>query len=146
MAPPPLDVYHERQQLSRCAVHAVNHLLGGPVYSASDFDALCEQMTASRWVNPHRSLIPYVGNYDLNVITAALAQASPPHTLRWHDARHPLSSLPLDLPPPPARAAHSSGSSCTPATRARAACGGSSGRPHTGWPSGSCGSGARGGG
>lgn len=35
MAPPPLDVYHERQQLSRCAVHAVNHLLGGAVYSAS---------------------------------------------------------------------------------------------------------------
>jgi len=58
-------------------------------------------MTASRWVNPHRSLIPYVGNYDLNVITAALAQASPPPTPPWPDPRPPLSSPPPALPPPP---------------------------------------------
>jgi len=71
------------------------------VAGTQDFDAFCEQMTPSRWVNPHRSPIPYIGNYDLNVITSALAQASPPHTLRWHDARHSVSSLPLNLPPPP---------------------------------------------
>lgn len=33
-AAPTPPIYHERQQLSRCAVHAVNNLLGGPVYSA----------------------------------------------------------------------------------------------------------------
>lgn len=35
MDSPPPGIYHERQQLSRCAVHAVNNLLGRAVYSAS---------------------------------------------------------------------------------------------------------------
>ncbi|KAK1868897.1 hypothetical protein I4F81_011379 [Pyropia yezoensis] len=57
VAPTP-PIYHERQQLSRCSVHAVNNLLGGPVYSARDFDAICEELNPSRMANPHRDTEP----------------------------------------------------------------------------------------
>ena len=62
------------------------------VYDKLSFDAICEQLTPDSWINPHRSLLG-LGNYDINVLIAALQQHS--YSTHWHDRRRPLASLQL---------------------------------------------------
>eukprot|EP00177_Eucheuma_denticulatum_P005193 GFKZ01009459.1.p1 GENE.GFKZ01009459.1~~GFKZ01009459.1.p1 ORF type:complete len:200 (-),score=19.68 GFKZ01009459.1:106-669(-) len=68
-------VYHERQQLLRCGLHATNALLRGPIYTASTMDEIADQMAVERswfrWSHPHRAIFG-LGNYDVNVIMCAL--------------------------------------------------------------------------
>lgn len=96
-------LYHERQRLSLCGVHAVNNLLQRPQFSQRDFEVVCESLvsTASSssaghqdssmmWSssrNPHRTWL--IGNYDANVVTVIIQQ-EPGITVRWHDARQDL--------------------------------------------------------
>lgn len=82
--------YFETQQWSRCALHTLNNLLQRRAFMPGDLDAICESLTPRRWFNPHRSLLPGMGNYDVNVLMAALGQQR--LTLRWYDRRRPLAS------------------------------------------------------
>jgi josephin len=89
-------MYHEKQSLSRCAVHAMNNLLQEPRFTAGDFDFICNSLSPSTGVfsvNPHKSMWG-TGNYDINVITAAAASAG--YEVTWHDRRKSCSTLPLD--------------------------------------------------
>lgn len=81
------NLYHERQSLALCAVHAVNNLLQRKHYSKEDFDQLCLQMDSSRLWNAHRSPLG-IGNYDVNVAIQALQMAN--CTTDWQDARKEL--------------------------------------------------------
>lgn len=68
------EVYHERQFLSRCGIHAVNALLKRRAYTARQFDALADSLlTSGYWLcfHPHRSWFR-IGNYDVNVLMCAL--------------------------------------------------------------------------
>jgi hypothetical protein len=53
--------------------NSVNNLFQRRVFTAADFDALCEQLSPSAstlarvFSNPHRSLLG-TGNYDVNVV------------------------------------------------------------------------------
>ena len=62
------------------------------MYDKFSFDAICDQLTPDTFINPHRSLLG-VGNYDINVLIAALQQHQ--YNTHWHDRRRPLTSLHL---------------------------------------------------
>eukprot|EP01116_Phalansterium_solitarium_P012293 TRINITY_DN28462_c0_g1_i1.p1 TRINITY_DN28462_c0_g1~~TRINITY_DN28462_c0_g1_i1.p1 ORF type:complete len:183 (+),score=61.96 TRINITY_DN28462_c0_g1_i1:130-678(+) len=80
-----VTIYHEKQHLLMCGVHAVNNLLQyehGPHFSPSDFDQLCRTLQEDQLVetgpdsggwlfNSYRT--PLVGRYDVSVLIKALA-------------------------------------------------------------------------
>lgn len=84
------QLYHERQRLSLCGVHAVNNLMQrGQRYTKKDFDAACVQLAPdSIWFNPHRSCLG-IGNYDVNVVTLLLQREG--FSVQWHDQRKALT-------------------------------------------------------
>ncbi|KHN87398.1 Josephin-2 [Toxocara canis] len=77
-------LYHERQRLQLCLVHALNSLLQREVFTKHDLDCIAESLHESYWFNRHRSMLG-TGNYDVNVLIAALNT----HHLQvvWFDAR-----------------------------------------------------------
>lgn len=87
------QLYHERQHLSLCGVHAVNNLMQrGQHYTKSDFDAACLKLSDAKWFNPHRSFLR-IGNYDVNVVTLLLQQEG--FSVQWHDQRKALTAATL---------------------------------------------------
>ncbi len=49
-------VYHEKQHLQNCAVHACNNLLQRKALEKKDFDGICESLDPSSLFNAHRSM------------------------------------------------------------------------------------------
>ncbi|GAB5581731.1 josephin-2 isoform X1 [Prionailurus iriomotensis] len=84
------SVYHERQRLELCAVHALNNVLQQQLFSQEAADEICKRLAPDSRLNPHRSLLG-TGNYDVNVIMAAL-QGLGLATVWWDRRR---MSLPL---------------------------------------------------
>uniref|UniRef100_A0A3B3VKS7 Josephin-2 n=1 Tax=Poecilia latipinna TaxID=48699 RepID=A0A3B3VKS7_9TELE len=72
------EVFHEKQRLELCAIHALNNVLQERVHFT-----LCV-------VNPHRSVLG-TGNYDVNVIMAALQSRD--LAAVWWDKRRTVQSL-----------------------------------------------------
>ncbi|XP_072360383.1 josephin-2-like isoform X1 [Scyliorhinus torazame] len=89
---PPPPLYHERQRLELCALHALNNLLQQPLFTQQQLDGLSGQLAPDSLVNPHRSLLG-TGNYDVNVLMAALLTQG--LAAIWWDKRKSLSSLVL---------------------------------------------------
>ena len=64
-------MYHEKQSLSQCGLHAVNNILQRKEYTKADFDSLADTIhrdySNTNWLlyNQHRSIL---GHYDLNVM------------------------------------------------------------------------------
>ncbi|XP_007649016.1 josephin-2 isoform X2 [Cricetulus griseus] len=90
--PSPPSVYHERQRLELCAVHALNNVLQQQLFSQEAADEICKRLAPDSRLNPHRSLLG-TGNYDVNVIMAALQGLG--LAAVWWDRRRPLSQLAL---------------------------------------------------
>ena len=71
------QLYHERQSLRRCGLHAVNNALQRAQYTVKDFEDIAKQLHAqgiqSTWFNPHKAFFS-MGNYDVNVIETALSR------------------------------------------------------------------------
>lgn len=70
------EIYHEKQQLLRCGLHAVNALLQREAYTACSMDALADRLVQGRrvpWRHPHRSVLG-LGDYDVNVLMCALQE------------------------------------------------------------------------
>ncbi|KUF99464.1 hypothetical protein AM588_10010917 [Phytophthora nicotianae] len=78
------ELYHERQTLYRCGLHALNNVLRGPVFSKASLDEACMELATladpkagnglMNWAwNPHRAPLG-LGNYDVNALTLALQQ------------------------------------------------------------------------
>lgn len=87
-----MGVYHEKQTLLYCALHAVNGILGRREFSVQDFNKICEKLDSRWWFNSHR--LPLLGNYDVNVITIALEKAG--CLVKWHDHRLGKKGLSTD--------------------------------------------------
>lgn len=70
------QIYHERQYLWRCGLHAVNALLRSQVYTAQDLDVIADSLlthSTSSLRHPHRA--PFrLGDYDANVLIVALGK------------------------------------------------------------------------
>lgn len=65
-------ILHEKQRQQLCAVHAMNNLFQDmEACSKEEMDEICYTLNASRWNNPHKSMLGF-GNYDINVITSFL--------------------------------------------------------------------------
>ena len=86
-------MYHERQRLSLCGVHAVNNLLQEHHYGKADFDRVCEELAPGEWINPHRSMLR-IGNFDVNVLMVLLERAG--MTVQWQDGRKELETTQLE--------------------------------------------------
>ena len=94
------QIYHEKQSLSLCALHAVNNLLQQPTFTKADFDQISNEITKTtlQTLDPNANSQPnfiseniyseqksFLGHYDINVITKALQSKG--YKLRWHDNR-----------------------------------------------------------
>lgn len=78
-------IYHEKQKLMYCAVHAINNLFQSPHFcSKTKLDEISYNLNPSRWNNPHKSVLG-LGNYDVNVITSFLQLNH--HDIVWFDKR-----------------------------------------------------------
>ena len=77
------EIYHEKQKLALCALHAVNNILQNPAYTKQEFDEIADHWDSkwSLWGN-HRSVL---GHYDINVIETALLQKE--METKWFDMR-----------------------------------------------------------
>ncbi|KRX93797.1 Josephin-2 [Trichinella pseudospiralis] len=64
-------IYHEKQYLQRCALHALNNLFQAEIFTKKQLDDICLRLSPSYLLNPHRSAFG-LGNYDINVIETAL--------------------------------------------------------------------------
>lgn len=87
------EVYHERQRRQLCALHVLNNLFQEKdFFTQAQLDDICTSLTPSRFMNPHRSMLG-LGNYDINVITAALQTRD--LALVWFDRRKDVASIDL---------------------------------------------------
>ncbi|KAH3863257.1 josephin-2-like [Dreissena polymorpha] len=84
------QLYHERQRKQLCALHILNNFFQAPVFKQSDLDEICTRLTPQKFYNPHRGILG-LGNYDINVITAALQ--SKDLCLVWFDKRKNISDI-----------------------------------------------------
>lgn len=87
-------VYHERQSLQMCALHALNNLFqDGQAFSRAQLDEICARLSPDNLINPHKSVLG-LGNYDINVIMSALETKD--HAAVWFDKRKGVDILDLD--------------------------------------------------
>ncbi|TWW79117.1 Josephin-2 [Takifugu flavidus] len=84
------EVFHEKQRLELCAIHALNNVLQERVFTKETADDLCKRLAPQCVVNPHRSVLG-TGNYDVNVIIAALQSRD--LAAVWWDKRRTVQSL-----------------------------------------------------
>lgn len=73
-----------------CALHTLNNLFQrANAFTKAQLDELCHQLSPNTWINPHRSMLG-LGNYDINIIMAALQTAN--CDLTWWDKRRKIST------------------------------------------------------
>ncbi|XP_076010898.1 josephin-2 [Genypterus blacodes] len=84
------EVFHEKQRLELCAIHALNNVLQERVFTKETADDICKRLAPQCVVNPHRSVLG-TGNYDVNVIMAALQSRE--LAAVWWDKRRSLQNL-----------------------------------------------------
>jgi len=85
------SIYHEKQHLQFCAVHALNNLFqNGSFCHKQNLDDVCMELDSSKWMNPHRSSLQ-IGNYDINVISVFLQKYN--YNVLWFDKRRSASVI-----------------------------------------------------
>ncbi|TRY68899.1 hypothetical protein TCAL_06836 [Tigriopus californicus] len=88
------QLYLEHQRLQLCAVHVLNNLFqDSRAFSQAQLNQICLSLNPSHFFNPHKSWIG-LGNYDVNVIMAALSQRN--MNVQWFDKRRPIEELPVN--------------------------------------------------
>ncbi|KNA22938.1 hypothetical protein SOVF_029290 [Spinacia oleracea] len=95
------EIYHERQRLQFCLLHALNNLFQEKdAFSRVDLNGIAEELnlddpTPVKWnpisvvFKPHHNL--FTGNYDVNVLIAALERRG--KNVVWHDRRNGAGSI-----------------------------------------------------
>lgn len=87
-------IYHEKQSRELCALHALNNVFqSSSAFTQNELNNICYELSPDTWVNPHKSSLG-LGNYDVNVITAALN--SKQFDLVWFDKRKQCNTVKLD--------------------------------------------------
>ncbi|XP_002736946.1 josephin-2-like [Saccoglossus kowalevskii] len=89
-----MPIYHEKQKRELCALHALNNVFqDGQAYNKQMLDEICQNLAPSSMLNPHKSVLG-LGNYDVNVIMAALQLRNCEAV--WWDKRKNLDILNFD--------------------------------------------------
>lgn len=84
-------IYHEKQVRELCALHALNNLFQiEGFFNKRELDTICNSLAPDVWINPHKSVLG-LGNYDINVIMAALQTKG--FEAVWFDKRKDPSQL-----------------------------------------------------
>jgi len=78
------DLFHEKQKLKLCLLHSVNAIFQSEVYSKSDFDKFCKELSPDSFFNPHKSIFG-IGDYDANVLLYAFEKKN--IETKWFDKR-----------------------------------------------------------
>ncbi|KAK3602397.1 hypothetical protein CHS0354_030118 [Potamilus streckersoni] len=87
------EIYHEKQKWELCALHALNNVLQDKeAFTKKDLDEICIRLSPDTLINPHRSILG-LGNYDVNVIMAALQLKG--LSCVWFDKRRDVNFLDL---------------------------------------------------
>ncbi|KDP46525.1 hypothetical protein JCGZ_08497 [Jatropha curcas] len=98
------QIYHEKQRLQFCLLHALNNLFQlTEAFTRASLNAIAEKLvlddpSKQSWTpfsivfKPHHN--SFTGNYDINVLIAALEERG--KTVVWHDRRNGASSIELD--------------------------------------------------
>ncbi|MQL94859.1 hypothetical protein Taro_027523 [Colocasia esculenta] len=99
------QIYHEKQKLQFCLLHALNNLLQEKdCFTRGELDVIADKLALDgdvdkpRWAPlsmifaPHHNRL--TGNYDVNVLIAALEARG--RVVVWHDRRNGASSIGLD--------------------------------------------------
>ncbi|XP_061087897.1 josephin-1 [Conger conger] len=90
-APP---IYHEKQRRELCALHALNNVFqDGAAFSRDTLQDIYQRLSPSTLVTPHKKGMLGNGNYDVNVIMAALQTRGSEAV--WWDKRRDVSSIAL---------------------------------------------------
>lgn len=99
------EIYHEKQRLQFCLLHALNNLFQGKdSFTRAELDRIANELIHSdpqkeNWtplslvLKPHHNTL--TGNYDINVLIAALEGKG--KKVVWHDRRSGASSVDLSL-------------------------------------------------
>lgn len=97
------EIYHEKQRLQFCLLHALNNLLQGrESFTRTQLDAIAKDLalidpSKDPWNplsvvwKPHHNVL--TGNYDINVLFAALEGKG--KSVVWYDRRNGASSMDL---------------------------------------------------
>lgn len=93
------DLYHEKQKLYRCGLHAVNNILQRKEFTTKDFNRICSDLKKnsgkSSMFNPHRGWFN-MGYYDVNVLAEALTSRG--YEMQWFDMRKKPTEIEFDSP------------------------------------------------
>ncbi|XP_077481486.1 josephin-1 [Stigmatopora argus] len=101
--PPPLPsaspgdapaIYHEKQRRELCALHALNNVFqDGSAFSRDALQEIYQRLSLGTLVTPHKKSVLGNGNYDVNVIMAALQTRG--FEAVWWDKRRDVDSIEL---------------------------------------------------
>lgn len=75
-----MEIYHEKQLLGRCGLHCVNNIFQEKILTYEKMIDITTELYIDdgnngvfSLFNPYKSIIPYVGYFDINVIIKALS-------------------------------------------------------------------------
>ncbi|XP_023672355.1 josephin-1 [Paramormyrops kingsleyae] len=96
LTPPPApSIYHEKQRRELCALHALNNVFqDGGAFSKDTLQDIFQRLSPSTLVTPHKKNVLGNGNYDVNVIMAALQTRG--FEAVWWDKRRDVCSIALE--------------------------------------------------
>ncbi|XP_044533495.1 josephin-1 isoform X2 [Gracilinanus agilis] len=94
--PAPSQIYHEKQRRELCALHALNNVFqDSNAFTRETLQEIFQRLSPNTMVTPHKKSMLGNGNYDVNVIMAALQTKG--YEAVWWDKRS-LCWGPLKLP------------------------------------------------
>ncbi|XP_068610597.1 josephin-1 [Brachionichthys hirsutus] len=90
----PAAIYHEKQRRELCALHALNNVFqDGTAFSKDALQDIYQRLSPGTLVTPHKKSMLGNGNYDVNVIMAALQTRG--FEAVWWDKRRDVGSIAL---------------------------------------------------
>ncbi|XP_005994319.1 josephin-1 [Latimeria chalumnae] len=90
----PPQIYHEKQRRELCALHALNNVFqDGSAFTRETLQDICQSLSSTSMVTPHKKSMLGNGNYDVNVIMAALQTKG--YEAVWWDKRKDVKLIAL---------------------------------------------------
>ncbi|KAM6951269.1 josephin-1 [Aplochiton taeniatus] len=87
-------IYHEKQRRELCALHALNNVFqDGTAFSRDTLQDIYQRLSPGSLLTPHKKSMLGNGNYDVNVIMAALQTRG--FEAVWWDKRRDVGSIAL---------------------------------------------------
>lgn len=91
---PPQHIYHEKQRRELCALHALNNVFqDSNAFTRETLQEIFQRLSPNTMVTPHKKSMLGNGNYDVNVIMAALQTKG--YEAVWWDKRRDVNAIAL---------------------------------------------------